>query len=332
MCSSDLKKYWIADEGYLKSGWLNLGNWKMYFDPETYAARTGITDLNGKKYLFNKDGVMQTYAGTTVIDGKKYWFSDDDASLKSGWLDLGGLKLYFDPTTYQAAVGLTTISGTTYYFNNDGVMMTGLIDINGKYYYFDSNGAMVKNASRTVNGIKLNFGSNGVCTSILPESYNGPYKITVDRTNCVVTVYGDDGSGNFALPVKAFVCSVGLPSTPTPAGTFYTGSKAKVKELMGPSWGQYSTHIVNGVYFHSVATSSASDPGHNVPAGEYYKLGSPASHGCVRLLVGDAYWIYTHVSSGTKVVIGDNLPMPLGKPSVPKMVTNGVDPTDPFNK
>ena len=326
------KKYWVTPEGYLNSGWLYLGNWKMYFDPTTFTVKTGLTDLNGKKYLFNSDGVMQNYAGTTVINGKKYWFSDDDASLNSGWLKLANWTMYFDPTTYQGAVGLTTISGTTYYFNKDGVMVTGLVDVKGTYYYFDSNGAMVKNATRTVNGIKLKFGSNGACTSILPESYRGPYKITVDRTNCVVTVYGDDGSGQFALPVKAFVCSVGLSSTPTPKGTFYTGSQAKVKELMGPSWGQYSTHIVNGVYFHSVATPSASDPGHNVPAGEYYKLGSPASHGCVRLLVGDAYWIYTHISAGTKVVIGDNLPMPLGKPSVPKMVKNGVDPTDPFNK
>ena len=50
------------------------------------------------------------------------------------------------------------------------------------------------------------------------------------------------------------------------------------------------------------------------------------------MLVGDAYWMYKNIPTGTKVIIGDNFRMPLGKPSVPTMVTPGVDPTDPFNK
>lgn len=327
------KKYWVTPQGYLASGWLYLGKWKMYFDSKTFTAKTGMADINGKRYLFNNDGVMQNYAGTTVINGKKYWFSTDDASLKTGWLNLGNLKLYFDPKTYQAVTGIIAIGSEYYYFNDDGAMVTGFTAIGSSYYYFNEDGTMLRNGSKTIYGTKLNFGADGICTSkVALANYNGPYLIKVDRTNCVVTVYGDDGSGNFGFPIKAFVCSVGLPRTPTPAGTFYTGTRYKVKELMGPSWGQYSTHVIAGIYFHSVAAGSASDPGHTVPVGGYYALGRPASHGCIRLLVGDAYWMYTHIKPGTKVIIGDNFPMPLGKPSVPKMVTSGVDPTDPFNK
>lgn len=331
----DGKKYWFSTEGYLKSGWLYLKNWKLYFDPETYQAKVGMADIGGKRYLFNRDGVMQTYAGTTIIDGKKYWFSTDDASLKTGWLELGNMKLYFDPKTYQGVTGLAPIAGEYYYFNEDGVMQIGLRQLSStSYYYFQNDGTMLRNGSVTVNGQKLNFGADGICTNpgSIMANYKGPYKLTVDRVKNVVTVYGDDGSGNFKIPVKSFVCSVGNPWTPTPVGTFRTGAQQKVKELMGPSWGQYSTHVVGGIYFHSVASSSASDPGHNVPIDGYYALGGPASHGCIRLLVGDAYWIYCNVKPGTIVEIGDNLPSPLGKPSVPKMVTPGVDPTDPFNK
>lgn len=141
----DGKKYWFSlDNASLKTGWLYLGNWKMYFDPETFEAKTGMADINGKKYLFNEDGVMQAYAGTTVIDGKKYWFSLDDASLKTGWLRLGNMMLYFDPETYQAAVGLTEIEGSYYYFDKNGVMCCNTtIRIDYYDYTFGADGKLV---------------------------------------------------------------------------------------------------------------------------------------------------------------------------------------------
>lgn len=326
------KKYWVQTDGTLGSGWMYLTKWKMYFDPTTYEAKVGLNEINGKMYMFNSNGVMQNYAGTTVIDGKKYWFSLDDASLKTGWLKLTDKwTLYFDPVTYAAITDQIVAIGSNYYhFNEDGIMTTGFQVIGKSYYYFNEDGTMFRNGTKTINGVKMTFGADGICTSsVILSNYSGPYKITVDRTNCVVTIYGDDGSGNFAFPIKAMVCSVGLPETPTPAGSFTTGVQQVKKELMGPSWGQYSTHIVGGIYFHSVSSGDCANYKTTVPVGSYYRLGNPASHGCVRLLVGDAKWIYDNIPKGTLVVIGDNLPMPLGKPSVPTMVVAGVDPTDP---
>lgn len=139
----DGKKYWFGTEGYLETGWLYLGNWKMYFDLETYEAKTGMVDINGKKYLFNRDGVMQSFAGTTIIDDGKYWFSTDDASLKNGWLTLEGMKMYFDPETYKAAIGLTQIGENYYYFNSDGVMCSNTcIRIDNYEYTFGKDGIM----------------------------------------------------------------------------------------------------------------------------------------------------------------------------------------------
>ncbi|MEE1030532.1 MAG: peptidoglycan DD-metalloendopeptidase family protein, partial [Ruminococcus sp.] len=139
----DGKKYWFSTKGWLETGWLYLGNWKMYFDPETYEAKTGMADINGKRYLFNSDGVMQNFAGTTVIDGKKYWFSTDDASLKTGWMTLSGMKMYYDPETYQAVTGLVQIGEDYYYFNSDGVMCADTKIRIGYYdYTFGSDGKM----------------------------------------------------------------------------------------------------------------------------------------------------------------------------------------------
>ena len=61
-------------------------------------------------------------------------------------------------------------------------------------------------------------------------------------------------------------------------------------------------------------------------------LGKPASAGCIRLCIADAKWIYYNVPVGSTVIISDNEPMPLGKPTVVKMPKNsvGADPTDDF--
>ena len=48
-----------------------------------------------------------------------------------------------------------------------------------------------------------------------------------------------------------------------------------------------------------------------VMASDFNALGSPMSHGCVRLAACDAKWIYYNVDSGTTVRIGDNLGAPM---------------------
>ena len=162
---------------------------------------------------------------------------------------------------------------------------------------------------------------------ILPKQSS--YYIKVNRKKCTVTVYAKDGNKGYIIPVKRFACSVGLPSTPTPKGTFYTSNKYRWHTLMGPSYGQYCTRIVGGILFHSVAGRNKTS--YNLNAANYNKLGQPASHGCVRLCVRDAKWIYDNCKSGTKVTIYDSSnPGPLGKPATIKIPAGQTwDPTDP---
>lgn len=59
-----------------------------------------------------------------------------------------------------------------------------------------------------------------------------------------------------------------------------------------------------------------------------------ASHGCVRLTVKDAKWIYDNCPVGTKVIIYNaKNPGPLGKPRAIKVPGySGYDPTDIWSK
>lgn len=154
-----------------------------------------------------------------------------------------------------------------------------------------------------------------------------PYLIKVNRKMCTVTIYEKDSKGNYTVPIKAMLCS---PGYHTPIGTFKTPAKYRWRLLMGDVWGQYSTRIAGGVLFHSV-WYYAKDPS-TLSNKQYNKLGTMCSHGCVRLNVADAKWIYDNCPIGTTVTIYDSSdPGPLGKPEAVKVSEKtlmGYDPTD----
>ena len=52
------KKYWFQPDGSLMSGWCDLGVWRMYFDPDTYAAAIGRVFIDGTYYQFDSNGVL----------------------------------------------------------------------------------------------------------------------------------------------------------------------------------------------------------------------------------------------------------------------------------
>lgn len=91
-----------------------------------------------------------------------------------------------------------------------------------------------------VNGILYYFDSNGYRITDLTNRYRGPYSVQVDRVNGVMTVYADSAR---TIPVKTIRVSVGLAGTPTPTGDFTLSRSLRWQPLMGPSWGQYGTHV-----------------------------------------------------------------------------------------
>lgn len=156
-----------------------------------------------------------------------------------------------------------------------------------------------------------------------------PYYIKVNKQQNCVTVYEKDKAGKYTKPVKAMACSTGPD---TPLGTYNTLIKYRWKLLMGDVWGQYSTRIVDGILFHSVWYYKMDET--TLSATQYNKLGASASHGCIRLTVEDAKWIYDNCPVGTTVEIYNAKdPGPLGKPKSIKLpVGTGWDPTDPSDR
>ena len=182
-------------------------------------------------------------------------------------------------------------------------------------YFTNNNGYLVcKNAGgNLVNDVQTVMGKQS------------SYVLRVNKSTNVVTVLAKNGTGNYNIAFKRFVCSVG---NATPTGTFYTPAKYRWHTLMGPSYGQWCTRIVDGILFHSVFYSKMNNRTLSVSA--YNKLGTTASHGCVRLTCGDAKWIYDNCSLKTKVIVVVGGADPLSKPSAAKLPSwHTWDPTDP---
>lgn len=160
-------------------------------------------------------------------------------------------------------------------------------------------------------------------------SYSGSYWLKVNEQRNVVTAYKRI-SGEWK-PVRVMLCSTGVGGA-TPKGTFYTRGKWNWGHLMNDVYGQYCTHITEDILFHSVYYTKLYDK-KSQPTAQFNYLGSAASHGCIRLSVMDAKWIYDNCAVGTKVTIyRSQNPGPLGKPAGIKVSQGRYqywDPTDP---
>lgn len=135
-----------------------------------------------------------------------------------------------------------------------------------------------------------------------------PYAVTVDVRNQAVIVYGRDDNGEYTVPVKRMVCSTGLKATPSDVGQWTLNGKT-ARWCYFSKWGshaQYWTRINENIAFHSVIYNQVDYNALSVKS--YNKLGQRASHGCVRLLVSDAKWIYDNIGKGVVVTITEDLP------------------------
>ena len=135
-----------------------------------------------------------------------------------------------------------------------------------------------------------------------------PFAITVDVKNQIVSVYARDEEGNYTVPVRQMLCSSGKKGTPSPVGDWVLNGR-KANWCYFPKWGDYArywTRINSKVAFHSPIYSETSLKA--MKEASYKALGNRASHGCIRLSVPDAKWIYDNVGAGTVVSIREDLP------------------------
>ncbi len=151
---------------------------------------------------------------------------------------------------------------------------------------------------------KKNIDKYTASSSNSPEKFinsrqsNSPTEYYIWVNTKLPKVYIFQGfNGNWKL-IKNMLCTVGKPSTPTIKGTFHVGNKGGsfiVKDnpkLMC----KYYTQISGNYLFHTVLLYRNGSIANGT-------LGAKLSHGCIRLSILDAKYIYNNIPKGTTIYI-----------------------------
>ncbi|MCI8465140.1 MAG: L,D-transpeptidase family protein [Lachnospiraceae bacterium] len=228
-----------------------------------------------------------------------------------GYYNLGGTKVYFSGrATRRGGTGWERIDGERYYLVN-GKPVTGWQYIGAYKYYFYEDGRLCQNIDSIIG----------------PQS---SYQIRVNKLMNCVTVYAYDAGNGYIIPVKAMLCSTG---DDTPLGTFRTPAKYRWQPMFNGTYVQFATRLTAGenFLFHSV-TYEVNGNNRTLNTEGYNGLGVIRSAGCIRLVCGEAYWVYTRCPIGTTVIVyNDENAGPFDRPVVAPIPANQRwDPTDPF--
>ena len=120
-----------------------------------------------------------------------------------------------------------------------------------------------------------------------------PYLLMVNRSTHKVGVF-QKGSNGWNC-IRYWDCGDGAPGTPTVEGVFSVGSKGYYFDS-GSARCYWYTQFYGNYLFHSVLY-------HKNGTLMDGRVGMPLSHGCVRLLIENAKWIYDTIPGGTTVVV-----------------------------
>lgn len=157
-----------------------------------------------------------------------------------------------------------------------------------------------KYAPASVASLEEQVGDNGDYSDILYYPPNDTYRLVVDYYNQCVYAYEKGAQGNYDKLVRVMICTTGGNGDWTPEGVYKLGDDYHRFGFFTKfnCYAQYWTQMSGSFYFHSILYSKR-DAG-TYTKSSYKALGKPGSHGCIRLLVPDARWIYEHCAPGTE--------------------------------
>lgn len=235
--------------------------------------------------------------------------SPEPQPVKNGWSS--DKKYYY--VNGKAVTGMKKIGGKKYIFSSNGKVKTGWIKYKKKTYYGSKSSkkyGVLRTGTVKINGKKYCFAKDGSLKyqynkmDKKASSYSSPtkYLILVSKKSHKVGIY--KGKKNNWKRVKYYSCTIGANATPTPSGDFNVGPKngKPFHQLYFDSgrvrcW--YATRVVGGINFHSVLYTQNKKPT-TISNG---RLGENLSHGCIRLKIENAKWIYDNIPKNTRCII-----------------------------
>lgn len=311
----DGKWYYFDNNGYMQTGWTAVANVWYYMNTAGDMA-TGWVNDKGTWYYMGKNGVLTT---GWIQSGSKWYFMKSSGAMATRWAKDGSGDWYYFKDNGEMSVGWCHDGSNWYFMEKNGQMQTGWVKDEGKWYFLKSSGAlawdewvsdkgywyhvdksgvMQTGQFTDKDGTVYDLGTSGAVADFTAQkaqqySSNTNYLIMVDRTAHKVYIF-QGRQGNWTT-LKEFSCTDGVG---TPNGTFQIGiHNYHFGEEKGYTcW--YATQITGEILFHSVLYAKNSMT--TITDG---RLGIRASHGCIRLDINNAKYIYENIPQGTKVII-----------------------------
>lgn len=257
-------------------GWVKINGKWYYYDAVTGMKKTGWVNDKGIWYYLLNNGEMKT--GWQMDNGHWYYLNPSGAMVR-GWLSYNG-QWYYLNSSGDMAVGWIYKNGKWYYLYSSGAMATGWVQSSGTWYCLYKSGEMATKA-----GMESAVNSSGLGSATR-------YLITVDNTNQMVNIY-TGYTGHWTL-IRSMRCASGAAETPTVKGLYSIYTRGYVFRAASNTICRYFTGFYGNYLFHTVLldnNGNIQDP----------TLGVPASHGCVRLAIEDAQYVYYNMPNGTRV-------------------------------
>lgn len=327
-----------------------------------YNSATGWTGwaLNGQQTFFDGnawhpvEAIQYRFAGPVNNQYDIYYSALLSDGTQTGWgkngetvgtmntgLYLTGFRLaYFAKNTASGldtsntlksahADGIQYVDGQMRYIHGNGDSYTGWGWLGSDRYYFKD--SVPVTGWQYIDGLKYYFGEDGKMWSDVESllGSDGPYLIKINKEMNCMTIYAQDGGNGYIIPVKSFLTSVG---DDTPVGTFKTPEKYRWRLMIHDVYTQYATRLGAGlpILIHSIIYDAANPM--TVWASTYNNMGIARSAGCIRLVSGDAKWVYDHCALGTTVqVYNSSVAGPFERPTIAAEIPfeQTWDPSDP---
>ena len=267
-------QWFYVERGRLNWNYTGLGqSGNDWYYIERGRVNWGYTGLvqKGNEWFYVKGGKLD-WSYTGLVQKGNEWFF-----VRNGRLDWGYTGL--------------ACNGEYYFYVKNGRLdwsYSGYAQIDGQGEYYE-----VRNG-RLVGGTLTLAKMHGVANN---QDSPTNYIVIVDRAAHRVGVF--KGSKYNWADAKYYKCCVGKPSTPTISGTYYIKSRGKYFDTgtKGRCW--YFTQINGNYLFHSVIYDRQNSPKRIIDN----SMDAAVSHGCVRLDLENAKWIYDNIPNNTKVII-----------------------------
>lgn len=178
-----------------------------------------------------------------------------------------------------------------------------------------------KYAPASVAPFEEQVGDNGEYPEEVVRPDPDTYELVVDYTNQCVYAFSKDDDGERQLE-RVMICTTGGNGNWTPEGEYEMDSDYKRFGFFTSAncYAQYWSQMWGNFYFHSILYSDRDADTYTMSS--YNNLGTPGSHGCIRLLVPDARWIYENCAPGTKCTVTTDYKK---NPALKKALRNGYE-------